>query len=170
MSPLPFEEAVSAALRALTRRSTAGGSLQLPLSLRLELCHYLPQLLATEHDFWREESLDQVAPLDAWKVAEGSGRLFGLGLLITSQDWTPLEVSWAIDPSQDRFRELGCWVGSPGGDRGGLDRSYRFLAREEAERAFAAWRATEAEWVYEVRWPNPERAGSGLGHSRPRAP
>ena len=150
---------------------SVGEQVTLPPAVLGAFEFYLPHLLRQVYPYWHDESLDGFAQVVAWRTGERSLRVFGLAQLITeAQSWTPCELHFTLAREQARFDALICRLGTPGPDRGGLDRSYTFDRLEEAQRAFAAWRATEAEWVYEVRWPNPERAGSGLGHSRPRAP
>ena len=117
---------------------------------------YLPRLLRQAHPFWEDESLDGFAELVAWRTDERSLRVFGLAQLITEdQSWTPCELLLTIAPEQARFAALTCRLGSPGTDRGGLDRSYTHDRLDEALRAFAVWRTREADWVYEVRLPRP---------------
>lgn len=115
---------------------------------------YLPQLLRQAHPFWEDESLDGFAELVAWRTDERSLRVFGLAQLITEdQSWTPCELQLTVAPEEARFAALTCRLGSPGSDRGGLDRSYTHDRLDDALRAFAVWRTRSADWVYEVRLP-----------------
>tara|TARA_R110002072_G_scaffold209080_3_gene366586 strand:- start:1008 stop:1463 length:456 start_codon:yes stop_codon:yes gene_type:complete len=110
---------------------------------------YLPALLRQDYPHWIEESLDGFSTVVARKTADRSIEMFGGAILISDQRWTPFELELRIASGNEEVEWLECRIGSPGGDKGGLDRHFRWRDKGEAISEFERQRG-RIDWVFSV--------------------
>jgi hypothetical protein len=120
------EGGVSRALSSLLEGLANGASLDQESEHFRTLCtaleFFLPSVLGQVYDFWRGDSLDGFRFVVARKVGPRSVEMLGLGLLISDQCWTPLQLLIRLAPSNTKVEALTCRIGERVLDKGGLVR------------------------------------------------
>lgn len=115
---------------------------------------FLPALLRQEYPSWNDESLDYFKTLSTQKLGPRSLELTGGALLITDQRWTPFALVLGLTDDMTSIEWFDLKLGSPGPDKQGLDRHFRYQDKDEALREFERhW--SQIPWVFTLSAPRP---------------
>jgi len=83
---------------------------------------FLPPTLAEIYPYWKGESLDGFYLSEARKTHERSAWLRGVGVLISDQTLTPVDVCLRVSASEDEIEWMECRLGERGDGKGGMQR------------------------------------------------